>query len=147
MSQKDFAASIGISQASLSSIYNGRTLPTSRHVEAIHKRFPEISTNWLMFGEGEMLLSGASSSGAASTTPPGSVPANDGDRQQETVGLTVDAPTLTPGSRPLEEEVFKGMPVIREIVKYVDKPQRRIREIQVIYDDGILETFVQKPEQ
>ena len=34
MSQKDFAAAIGISQASLSSIYNGRTLPTNRHVEA-----------------------------------------------------------------------------------------------------------------
>ena len=133
MSQKDFAAAIGISQASLSSIYNGRTLPTSRHVEAIHKRFPEIDTNWLMFGEGEMLAS------ASSTEDEGVRP------------VEVEEPTseqCAPMSNQFTPEPLPvGQKVIREIVKYVDKPQRRIREIQVIYDDGIIETFVLKTDK
>ena len=32
-------------------------------------------------------------------------------------------------------------PVIREVVKYVDKPQRRITEIRIFFDDGTYETF------
>ena len=121
MSQKDFAAAIGISQASLSSIYNG------------HKRFPEIDTNWLMFGEGEMLAS------ASSTEDEGVRP------------VEVEEPTseqCAPMSNQFTPEPLPvGQKVIREIVKYVDKPQRRIREIQVIYDDGILETFVLKTDK
>lgn len=147
MSQKDFAAAIGISQASLSSIYNGRTLPTNRHVEAIHKRFPEISTNWMMFGEGEMLSGEASSAPATSTTPEGSTLDGDGVRPEETIGLTLEVPSQAVGKRLREEDLFQGMPVVREVVKYIDKPQRRIREIQVIYDDGILETFVLKSDK
>jgi hypothetical protein len=30
---------------------------------------------------------------------------------------------------------------VREVVKYLDKPQRRITEIRVFYDDGTYETF------
>lgn len=57
MSQQDFAAKLGISAASLSSIFTGRTRPTNNHVQAIHKAFPEININWLLFGEGDSHLS------------------------------------------------------------------------------------------
>ena len=61
LSQQDFATYLEISPASLSSIFNGRTNPTNNHVQAIHRAFPEINVNWLMFGEGEMLLNGKTS--------------------------------------------------------------------------------------
>jgi len=57
LSQQNFAAQLGVAPATISSIFTGRTNPTNKHVQAIHKAFPEIDTNWLMFGEGEMLLS------------------------------------------------------------------------------------------
>ena len=56
LSQQDFALRLGMSPASLSSIFTGRTNPTSNHVKAIHNAFPEININWLMFGEGEQLV-------------------------------------------------------------------------------------------
>lgn len=56
LSQQDFAARLGISPASLSSILTGRTNPTNKHVMGVHVAFPEINVNWLMFGEGEMLV-------------------------------------------------------------------------------------------
>lgn len=55
LSQQDFAARLGISPASLSSILTGRTNPTNKHIMGIHQGFPEINVNWLMFGEGDML--------------------------------------------------------------------------------------------
>ena len=60
LSQQDFAQKLGISPASLSNIFNGRSKPTNNHVQAIHRAFPKINTNWLMFGEGVMLDDGGS---------------------------------------------------------------------------------------
>ena len=57
LSQQNFASQLGVAPATISSIFTGRTNPTNKHVQAIHKAFPEIDTNWLMFGEGEMMTS------------------------------------------------------------------------------------------
>ena len=54
MTQQEFAKAIEVSPASLSNIFNGKTNPTNNHVSAIHRRFPDININWLMFGEGDM---------------------------------------------------------------------------------------------
>ena len=140
MSQKDFAAAIGISQASLSSIYNGRTLPTNRHVEAIHKRFPEISTNWIMFGEGEMLLSDADAAFNSNLTEDSSQ-ADESVRQEETLGSSLDKSSRKSDNRDYQGDLFSTAPVVREIVKYIDKPQRKITEIRVLFDDGTYAIF------
>ena len=56
MTQQVFADYIQQSPATLSSIFNGRTRPTLNIVEAIKKKIPNISTDWLMFGSGDMYL-------------------------------------------------------------------------------------------
>ena len=53
-SQQDFAQFIEMSPASLSSIFNGRTKPTLTIVEAIKKKIPDISVEWLLFGVGDV---------------------------------------------------------------------------------------------
>ena len=123
MSQKEFAATLCIAEGTLSGIFTGRTRPTNNIVNAIHECFPHISINWLMFGEGEMLVDGASSqpSGAAS-------------------GQTdLFTPDLSPSSE--VNSTPTPVPQIQEVVKYIDKPQRKITEIRVFYDDGTFETF------
>ena len=67
MTQQTFAQFIQMSPASLSSIFNGRTRPTINIVEAIKNKIPNISTDWLMFGIGDMYLSGQSAKTAPST--------------------------------------------------------------------------------
>ena len=57
MTQQVFAEFIGVGSATLSSIFNDRTRPTLNIVEAIKKKIPNISTDWLMFGSGDMYLS------------------------------------------------------------------------------------------
>ena len=147
MSQKDFSEAIGISQSSLSSILNGRTQTTSRLIEAIHKRFPDISTNWMMFGEGDMSMDGQAVQETSEAATGKSGISGEGVRQKDADSTLFDSgqPAVGDAAHP---EAFQQAPtIVREIIKYVDKPQRRVREIQVIYDDGMLETFVLKTDK
>ena len=142
MSQREFAAALGISPSSLSSLYNGHTSPTNNHVQAIHRRFPEINTNWLLFGEGEMKSQPTDAS--ASLTPEGKQ-LNDGDRSSGSAEVRDGShPTYSPDGNipptPNPEIIAPKEVIVRE-VKYIDKPQRKITEIRVFYDDGTFDTF------
>ena len=123
MSQKEFAATLCIAEGTLSGIFTGRTRPTNNIVNAIHECFPHISINWLMFGEGEMLLDGAAAQ------------AQDAPSGQADLFVSGTAPSSDVVSTP------SSAPQIQEVVKYIDKPQRKITEIRVFYDDGTFETF------
>lgn len=68
MSQQVFAQFIEISTATLSSIFNGRTRPTLNIVEAIKKKLPQISIDWLLFGSGPMYVTEQSPTPPTSTS-------------------------------------------------------------------------------
>ena len=123
MSQKEFAATLCVAEGTLSGIFTGRTRPTNNIVNAIHECFPHISINWLMFGEGDMLLDGASSQGTEAAP----------EQSDLFAGTIPPSSEVNPTPSPA--------PQIQEVVKYIDKPQRKITEIRVFYDDGTFETF------
>jgi DNA-binding XRE family transcriptional regulator len=145
MTQQVFAQFIEMSAASLSSIFNGRTKPTINIVEAIKKKIPDISTDWLMFGVGTMYLKADDNS---SPTP----------ERGESNPPTVSSPTesLIPfesfpstayensGRTPQNYNGVRNtrLETVREEVKTIDKPQRRVIEIRVFYDDQTWDTFV-----
>lgn len=134
MTQKDFAASLCVAEATLSSVYTGRTRPTNNMVSAIHEAFPEVSIPWLMFGEGSMLDTASSEFGTQTSASTGIT----SDQQSFTQDLFTATPQVqnTPSPAPIVQ------PMVKEVVKYIDKPQRKITEIRVFYDDGTYETFL-----
>ena len=133
MTQQVFAQFIEMSPASLSSIFNGRTRPTLNILEAIKKKIPDINTDWLMFGSGSMYV-------------------------QQGSGVSKDSPDLFGNDDgPVSDSDFSSSPIIqsehhivrnvrpeiiREEIKYIDKPQRKITEIRIYFDDLTYETFV-----
>ena len=127
MSQQAFASFIEISPATLSSIFNGRTRATLNLVDAIKAKIPEINTDWLLFGEGEMFKE-TSSQGSVATPPTPSEP-EEGEGEAH-----------MPKRSEKTTEANKA-PVVAE-VKYIDKPQRHIVEIKVYYDDYTYDSFV-----
>ena len=161
LSQQDFAARLEVSPASLSSIFTGRTNPTSNHVNAIHRVFPEISVNWLMFGEGEMLVGGAGEQAGASagaTAAPASeegtaaaaahVPMNgtlfsvaDLEGSAERTVAPVYGNQRTAGYNQSRHQAGRE----RENFKYIERPVRKIKEIRVFFDDGTYESFSPTP--
>lgn len=131
MTQQEFAAALDISPASLSNIFNGKTNPTNNHVNAIHKRFPQINISWLMFGEGDMYLKSSVSDINKNTTLN---PSNGDSRSENEVNGSLR-------SNHVDSTSVGSSSGMNEYIKYLNKPERKITEIRIFFDDGTFETF------
>lgn len=129
--QKDFAEELCIAQATLSGIFKGTTKPSNNIVSSIHECFPEISIPWLMFGEGGMYVDSVVKETQLAPAPSISV-ADNASMAAKTEQKDLFSVPVAPQPQPA---------IVRESVKYIDKPQRKITEIRVFYDDGTYETF------
>ena len=181
LNQQSFAQLIGKSTATLSNIFNDRTKPTLDIVDAIKKKFPQVNTEWLLFGTPPMYINkveggvAASSSGASAGA--GGMGAEDsldmyggasastgmgaqggmpgaggmaGDAMEPSLDFGADGQDSSPASPSLFDQPqmhgVKRTPknIAHAAVKIVDKPQRKITEIRIFYDDQTWETFVPK---
>lgn len=138
MTQQNFAQFIGMSPASLSSIFNGRTQPTIKIVEAIKSKLPSINIDWLMFGTGAMYNENSD----ISPTPtvhqhpmPSQSVLDFGDAQ-----ATSPEPLAPQNVRMAAAE--QRVQNEKIVLKNLDKTTRKITEIRVFYDDQTWETFV-----
>ncbi len=59
VSPKRFAEILGIERSNVSHIMSGRNNPSLAVVQKILKNFPDISSDWLLFGDGNMLKANA----------------------------------------------------------------------------------------
>lgn len=139
MTQQNFAQALNMSPASLSSIFNDRTRPTLNHVEAIKNKFPTINIDWLLFGRGDMFLSGEDQ------PSPSSAPTSTAEELRlDFDGSTSRAP-ISYADSPARQSVVTP-PSYRSMqeLKIMDKQTRKVSSIQVIYDDSTIEIFVPK---
>jgi transcriptional regulator with XRE-family HTH domain len=145
MTQSEFADYIELAPATLSSIFNGRTRPTLNVVEALKKKIPDISMDWLMFGIGDMYQT---VSNPSEPTLPQEHQGSEIRHQVQNPMLDFDAvpqnPVQNTTSAPYNSNSVRPtrLDLVREEVKNLDKPQRRVLEIRVFYDDQTWETFV-----
>ncbi len=157
MTQRFFASELCIGEATLSGIFNGRTRPTTQTVNAIHECFPDVNMMWLMFGEGEMYVAveGGEVPTEVRVEPSGAVEVEfdfsgaQGAGASTSVGgaQVVDAnksnphgPMVSPAG--LHSNALQSMvPQVQYIEKLVERPQRKITEIRIFFDDGTYEAF------
>ena len=141
-SQQEFAQMIEMSPASLSSIFNGRTKPTLNIVEAIKKKIPDISIEWLMFGQGSMYQNTEGKQAAEQQPTP-----TDNEPVWE---FDFDDPAPAPKTEKQPEKIAANANSVKHTrletrlseVKTIDTPKRHVVEIRVYYDDQTFETFV-----
>ncbi len=161
LTQLSFSNLTGISTATLSNIFNGKTKPTLAHVEAIKRTFPAINTDWLLYGtlpefnnaDDVRSVSSSSSDSPSSSSQQDSPMLDFGTAapaSASVVGTGEDAVGTTSvngqGGDGYCADLFaqtSRTPVQTEI-KYIDKKPRRITEIRIFYDDQTWETFVPK---
>lgn len=144
MTQQNFADFIGVSSASLSNIFNGRQKPTLNTVEAIRTKFSKLSLDWLMYGQGPMFKDQSlmnkeqdpnlqKNEGAAAT------------EGQLDFGSSATTPSYHQQATQAAYNLSDHASIPSNIpIKIIDKPQRKITEIRVFYDDQTWETFVPK---
>ena len=158
MTQQVFADFIGTTPATLSGIFNGRTRPTLSIVEAIKKKIPNINTDWIMFGSGQMLQSADTPVTTGSNVNSGTTSHEVQPRHRtasDDLMIDFEQPansnthptnnniyneTLLQHNAQSMRNVLNGM--VRDEVKNLDKPQRKVTEIRVYYDDQTWESFV-----
>lgn len=149
LSNADFAEKIGISTSSLSHIFSGRNNPSLDMVKRLHKSFPDISLNWIMYGEGSMYTNetgnGTTDSNISCQTDDvqestGGMPLFENSENPENAGrgqfyfdFRKEKPSETPAYTPKEAE--------KEVVRYIEKPAPKITEIRIFYDNGTFEVF------
>lgn len=141
MSQQTFANFIGMSAASLSSIFNNRTKPTLNTVEAIKSKMPSLSTDWLMFGRGSMFIEDNPAKDQAqseSADMPNEQIGDFGGGMPDLFGNNVSGQSAQQLMHRHAENV------VRPEIKYIERPQRQITEIRVYFDDLTYESFVPK---
>lgn len=140
MSQKVFAQFTGISEGSLSGVFNGRTRPTIQMIESIHARLPQVSVEWIMFGTGPMYLDSESSSGRGETPSTG-----ENDSLLDVYPGAQGASLFEVADEPMVQNIEQASKNIQKtVVKYIDKPERHITEIRIFFDDQTWETFEPK---
>jgi hypothetical protein len=114
-------------------------------VEAIKKKIPNISTDWLMFGSGDMYTSSPAPADSLFSAEEGGV--NDGQIVQNPMFDFDQSQSPTPQQGTPSPYSFNSVKstrpeIERTEVKVIDKPQRRVKEIRVFYDDQTWECFV-----
>ena len=125
LSNAEFAEKIGISTSSLSHIFSGRNKPSLEVVMRIHKACPYININCAPAVTGMDLFSQPLENPKNTTEEP----AHSDFRKENEV------PTV----------VYPPKEIIREEVKYIEKPHPKITEIRIFFDNGTYEVF--KPEK
>ena len=136
MTAAQFAEKIGLSPSSLSHILNGRNNPSLDVIMKIHKACNYVNLPWLIYGEGEMEWKA------------------EAPKQEETgiSGMALFDESAFFTSEGTEERenrkemasktpVYAPKEIVREEIKYIEKPARKITEIRIFFDNGTYETF------
>ena len=136
MTAGQFAEKIGLSPSSLSHILNGRNNPSLDVVMKIHKACNYVNLPWLIYGEGEMEWKAEVSkseetgiSGMALFDESAFFTSEGTEERENRKEMAPKTPVYAPKE------------IVREEIKYIEKPARKITEIRIFFDNGTYETF------
>ena len=136
MTAAQFAEKIGLSPSSLSHILNGRNNPSLDVVMKIHKACNYVNLPWLIYGEGEMEWKAEVSkseetgiSGMALFDESAFFTSEGTEERENRKEMAPKTPVYAPKE------------IVREEIKYIEKPARKITEIRIFFDNGTYETF------
>ena len=136
MTAAQFAEKIGLSPSSLSHILNGRNNPSLDVVMKIHKACNYVNLPWLIYGEGEMEWKAevpkseeTGISGMALFDESAFFTSEGTEERENRKEMAPKTPVYAPKE------------IVREEIKYIEKPARKITEIRIFFDNGTYETF------
>ena len=133
MTSGAFAESIGIQQSTLSHILNGRNKPSLDVIMKVHQKYSSIDLEWLLYGNGNL-----------------------NEQSQKSISMDFlpslfDENAINTSNISAEREYRKEMPLrepdyntkepVKQEVKYIERPPRKITEIRIFFDDNTYDTY------
>jgi len=123
-----FADEIGVQPSSVSHIISGRNKPSLDFVIKMLQKYPELSTDWLIFGRGSMFLDHDSST--------------QGDELSD--NQLVDL-FETPVKSDLTEDLSHGPDIENdssiEVKSALKSSENRVSKVILLYDDGSFKEY------
>ncbi|MEG0887527.1 MAG: helix-turn-helix transcriptional regulator [Bacteroides sp.] len=131
MTSGAFAESISIQQSTLSHILNGRNNPSLDVIMKVHQKYDYINLEWLLYGKGNMLQN----TGNSIDFQPSLFDENPINSSNDTIS-----------SENLKEIALRtaeiqAKEIVKQEIKYIEKPHRKITEIRIFFDDNTYEIF------
>lgn len=148
LTNSQFADRAGIPRPSLSQLLTGRNKKISDVlVGQIHKAFPDLSVVWLLFGEGDMLVSASKNEQQGDDLPnlfsdEENFLDSDTDIIKNSNLSALNTSRKTAPSR-INSEIEEDLRIV-ELQRQIDKMKRnprKVSHITVYYDDSTFETF------
>ena len=139
----EFADTIGVSRASISSIKTGRTQPTLSLVEKIKQRFPEIDINWLILGEGDAPIANRGESEIevfSDDEVKTEIEVTQNSSNDDTAN-EYQAVYIAETPRKTEEEPRVINRETDVLVQSTSEIKRSVKKVILLYDDGSFEEF------
>lgn len=130
LSDAQFAEAIGISRGAVSQIKSGRSYPSLDVALKILDRYPDLSSDWLLLGKGEMYRSDELSN-------PMIKPALTAENASECSSVAENGLNYEVGN---PQNVTQ--PTVVERIVYKDLSAKTISKIVVFYSDNTFDTFV-----
>ena len=156
LSPAEFAEEIGVQRSSISHIISGRNKPSLDFITKIKTAFPDFEWNWLITGEGEMLISEKKTESIVEEKPetiekkkpslpdlfsiiddenfgkdetPQNLAKNDNVRESN-ISYNKSEKNIISDSQPLEKSIQNQ-----------DSKKKNVKRIVFFYEDGTFETF------
>lgn len=129
-----FAEKIGIQRSTLAHILSGRNNPSLDVMLKIHQSFRYINLEWLLEGNGEINISKNGQEGNLF---------NFNDNENATTEQAAEDGKFDKKLSQIGRNVDKSHEV--EVIKFLEKPAKKITEIRIFFDDNTFENF--KPEK
>ena len=142
LSDGEFADLVGIKRSTLSHCLNGRNDVSKDIITKIHKAYPYISINWLMFGEGD---SGLSSKNYSSSNLFDSFENSEGDSTGDgkyVKDFGLNTPEIeVQNINKQQDNVTKNVLVDVSQIANLSVSEKKIEKIMVFYSDSTFEVF------
>ena len=135
MASGTFAESITIQQSTLSHILNGRNNPSLDVIMKVHQKYNYINLEWLLYGKGNMTEENHPAGGNSPDYLPSLFDEN-----------PINPPSESSGSENRREmasrtPILPPKEIVKQEIRYIERPIRKITEIRIFFDDNTYETF------
>ena len=154
MTPAEFAEEIGVQRSSISHIISGRNKPSLDFITKIKTAFPKFQWDWLITGEGEMLISDEVPEPVEEKPEPvekkkSSLPDLFSLINDENFGLTesedkVEKPKLRESdiSKPMpEQNILSNSQPLEKSGQKQESKKKNVKRIVFFYEDGTFETY------
>lgn len=161
LNNTQFCNEVCIAPGTLSHIRSGRTEPTLNILRSIVQAFPDINPAWLFYGEEPMYKNADSPTPEKAVADDAPININNveerGSADDDRMPLLPFSPNenASPSASPQPHAASRHsstasvatlnvQEIVAETLKQQQRPQRKVVEVRIFFDDGTFETFSAK---